>query len=321
MSRPSIARRDLVALVLAAVCWGTGTVVSKAALDEIPPLSLLAVQLATSVLVLALVMRALGTPLRSGDPPLLGRLGLLNPGLAYALGLLGLVTISASLSVLVWALEPLMILVLAAATLGERVTPRLAVLSLAAVAGIVLVVFGPATGGQLVGVVLSLAGVACCAVYTVLTRRFIPGARDTSQVIVAQQAHALGLALIFVVALGILGGTIWPSSLTPLGLASAVGSGLLYYAGAYWFYLGALRRVPASLASVAFYLIPIVGLAAGAALLGDRLDARQWLGALIVLVAVLGVWIDSRSVESVSSEQWKSTSELGSTPPSVTRTD
>jgi drug/metabolite transporter (DMT)-like permease len=140
-----------------------------------------------------------------------------------------------------------------------------------------------------VGVVLSLAGVACCAVYTVLTRRFIPGAHDTSQVIVAQQAHALGLALIFVVAVGILGGTISPSSLTPIGLASAVGSGLLYYAGAYWFYLGALRHVPASLAALSFYLIPIVGVAAGALLLGERLDPRQWVGAVLVLAALLAI--------------------------------
>jgi len=316
-----MARRDLVALVLAAVCWGTGTVASKAALDEIPPLTLLSVQLAASVVTLALVMRLQGVPLRSDGPPLLGRLGLLNPGLAYALSLLGLVTISASLSVLIWALEPLMILVLAAITLGERITPRLAILSLVAVAGIALVVFDPAAGGLLVGVALSLAGVACCAVYTVLTRRVIPGARDTSQVVLGQQVHALGLALVLVAAIGVVGGTIVPSSLTVLGLASAIGSGLLYYAGAYWFYLGALRHVPASLAAVSFYLIPIVGLGAGAVLLGDRLDARQWLGALVVLAAVLGVWIDSRRIESVSFERWISTSGPGSTPPSGTRTD
>jgi len=172
-----------------------------------------------------------------------------------------------------------------------------------------------------VGVALSLAGVACCAVYTVLTRRVIPGARDTSQVVLGQQVHALGLALVLVAAIGVVGGTIVPSSLTVLGLASAIGSGLLYYAGAYWFYLGALRHVPASLAAVSFYLIPIVGLGAGAVLLGDRLDARQWLGALVVLAAVLGVWIDSRRIESVSFERWISTSGPGSTPPSGTRTD
>ena len=38
----SIDRRDLGRLILAATCWGIGTVVSKAALAEFPPLTLLA---------------------------------------------------------------------------------------------------------------------------------------------------------------------------------------------------------------------------------------------------------------------------------------
>jgi drug/metabolite transporter (DMT)-like permease len=78
-----------------------------------------------------------------------------------------------------------------------------------------------------------------------------------------------------------------PSNVTPIGLASAVGSGVLYYAGAYWLYLNALRRVPASVAGASFYLIPIVGVAAGALLLGERLGTSQWVGAAIVLAAVL----------------------------------
>ena len=90
MSRSSLARRDLVALTLAATCWGLGTVISKAALDEMPPLTLLPIQLMSSLIVLALLMRRQGITLRAGGSPLLGRLGLLNPGIAYALSLLGL---------------------------------------------------------------------------------------------------------------------------------------------------------------------------------------------------------------------------------------
>ena len=107
--------------------------------------------------------------------------------------------------------------------------------------------------------------------------------------ILAQQAHALVLALGLVLVVGLAGGQVVPTALTPLGLASAVGSGALYYAGAYWFYLGALRHVPASYAAVSFYLIPIVGVAAGALLLGERLDPRQWVGAVIVLAAILAI--------------------------------
>ena len=98
-------------------------------------------------------MRRQGISFRTEGSPLLGRLGLLNPGLAYALGLIGLTTITASLYVLLWALEPLMILVLAAWFLRERITPAFIVLSLIAVAGMVLIVYDPSSSsGQLIGV-------------------------------------------------------------------------------------------------------------------------------------------------------------------------
>ena len=76
------------------------------------------------------------------------------------------------------------------------------------------------------------------------------------------------------------------TAITPLGLASAIASGVLYYAAAYWFYLSALRTVPASLAASSFYLIPVFGVAAGSLLLGDRLEPVQWIGVGIVAVAV-----------------------------------
>jgi probable blue pigment (indigoidine) exporter len=290
MSGPIVARRDLAALVLAAVCWGLGTVVSKAALDEVPPLTLLPIQLAASLTLLAILMRAKGISFRTGGSPLLGRLGLLNPGLAYALSLLGLVTITASLSVLLWALEPMLIMVLAGWFLRERITPTFVALSLIAVAGMVIVVYEPgASEGALIGVALTVAGIVCCAAYSVITRRWIPDAKETSQVVLAQQAHALVFAIVRVVIVGLVGGTVVPAALTPLGIASAIGSGALYYAGAYWFYLGALRHVPASFAAVSFYLIPIVGVAGGAVLLGERLDLRQWIGAIIVLAALAAI--------------------------------
>jgi drug/metabolite transporter (DMT)-like permease len=187
------------------------------------------------------------------------------------------------------SLYPAATVILAAIFLRERITPMFVALSLVAVTGMTIVVYDPGSTGQAIGVALTIAGIACCAAYTVITRRFIPEARETSQVILAQQAHALVLALLLVVIFGLLGGAIVPTSLTPLGLASAIASGALYYAGAYWFYLGALRHVPASYAAVSFYLIPIIGVAAGALLLGERLDLRQWVGAAIVLAAILAI--------------------------------
>ena len=104
--------------------------------------------------------------------------------------------------------------------------------------------------------------------------------------VVAQQAYALALAFVLVSAAWILGGAVQPEAVTPIGIASAVGSGVLYYGLAYWLYLTGLRRVPASIAAASFYLIPIFGVAGGFLFLGERLEPSQWVGAAIVLSAI-----------------------------------
>jgi drug/metabolite transporter (DMT)-like permease len=279
--------RNVAFLILAAACWGIGTVVSKQAVAEIPALTLLAGQLAISVGFLGILARLRRVPMPSGrDGRILGRLGLLNPGLAYALSLVGLTEITASLSVLLWATEPILILLLAAAVLGERLGGPILVPTAAAIAGLALVVFDPAASGSFTGVALTVAGVGVCAVYSVATRRWLPGASDsTLGVVLAQQIHALGLAVAVVAGLAVLGEPAAPSPVSAAALASAAVSGLLYYAFAYLFYLSALRVLPASVAASSFYLIPLFGVGA-AWLVGERLEPLQWLGAVVVVVAV-----------------------------------
>ena len=286
MSGLSVPRRVALSLILAAAAWGVGTAISKRAVLEFPPLTLLPIQLAVSLVSLVLIMRWRGEHLRAGSvPALLGRLGLLNPGLAYALSLLGLVQITASLSVLLWAVEPLMILVLAALFLSERVGRRVVLLSAIAIAGMTLVLWSPGGGGHVLGVLLTLAGVGSCAVYSVVTRRWLSTAGSTIQVVVVQQAYALVFAVLVLVGVALLGGRVWPTSLSVEGALSVAASGLIYYGLAYSFYLYGLRHVPASIAAVSFYLIPVFGIAAGS-LLGERFDGRQWIGAVVVIVAV-----------------------------------
>jgi probable blue pigment (indigoidine) exporter len=282
------ARRDLALLALAAACWGLGTVVSKRAIDEMPPFVLFPIQLAASLVVLALLMRRAGVPL-TGAPQRLGRLGLLNPGLAYALGLIGLTYISASLYVLLWALEPLLIVLAAGIFLGEGITKGLVLFSVIAAGGMGLVVYDPSTSGQWVGVLLVVAGVGCCAAYTVIARRWVGTSDSTAQVVLLQQVYALAFALALGVVAGVVGGVVRWSGISTTALFSAIGSGVLYYAAAYWFYLSALRRVPASLAATSFYLVPVFGVAASFVLLGERLTVAQWVGVGIVVMAVVAI--------------------------------
>jgi drug/metabolite transporter (DMT)-like permease len=286
-----IPARNVAFLVLAAACWGTGTVVSKQAVAEIAPLTLLPIQLGASVAFLLVLTRARGVPLPTGrEGRLLGRLGLLNPGLAYALSLIGLAEITASLSVLLWATEPLFILALAAVVLGERIGMAILAPSAVAIAGLGLVVLDPAAGGSTMGIVLTVAGVVVCAVYTVATRKWLLGSDSTFGVVLAQQLYALGFAVVVVVALAATGRQMLPAQVSPVGLASAAASGLLYYAFAYSFYLAALRHVRASIAAASFYLIPVFGVAGGW-LAGERLEPLQWLGAILVVLSVAAITI------------------------------
>jgi probable blue pigment (indigoidine) exporter len=279
--------RNLGYLIAAAACWAGGTVLSRQAVAEIPPLTLLTVQLGASLgfLVVVAGLRGEGLPTTS-EGRRLARLGLLNPGLAYALSLVGLREITASVAVLLWALEPILILALAAVVLREQVGPIIVSCSLVAMAGLALVVAEPAAGGSAAGIALTMAGVGVCAVYTVAARRWLRGASDsTLGVVLGQQLHALGLAVVVVLALTATGQAPVPSTVSFPGLGAALGSGLLYYAFAYLFYLSALRRIRASLAASSFYLIPVMGVGL-ASIAGERLEPVQWLGGTIVVAAV-----------------------------------
>jgi drug/metabolite transporter (DMT)-like permease len=282
---PAHGRVAVAALVAAAACWGVGTVVTKQVVDDVVPLTLLPLQLAASCVFLSVVAAVRREPL-SWTPPLrrLAGLGVLNPGLAYALGLIGLTTITASLSVLLWAAEPVLIMLLAALVLRERIPLALGLSLGVALVGVFLVVYQPGAAGDAAGIALTLAGVGCCALYSVLTRRLLLD--DSSlTVALAQQAFALVFAVLLATIAGLAGSTGWELGDLDAGVwLGAMASGVLYYGLAFWLYLTALRLVPASYAGAFLPLIPVFGVAAGY-LVGERLEPRQWLGAAVVILA------------------------------------
>ena len=287
----------VIPLILAAACWGSGTVLSKEAIGVAPPILLLPAQLASSLALLAAVAWIRREPVQLVTRPRrVGALGLLNPGLAYSLALVGLTQVSASVAVIVWATEPAMVALLAAAVLRERLPRPVAALSVVAVLGTVFLAGETGSATTAIGVAVLATAVGLCAIYTVATRSWMAGDSETLGIVTAQQAAGLCLAL---VAAGVAVGAVGPTALVvtgrpslqgPLGAATVVGSGLVYYGLAYWFYLSALRRMPASIAATSFYLVPVFGLAVAFAF-GERLDVRAWLGAAVVLVAVSGIGV------------------------------
>lgn len=279
-------------MVLAAACWGAGTVLSRGALGYFRPLTLLVVQLFASLTLLwaLIAVQRSQVPLRR-ETLRLALTGLLNPGLAYTFSLLGLALTTASMSALLWAVEPILILGLAWLVLRERLGRSLLACSLLAITGVFLVMgtgSGTSNPGSLVGNLLTLAGVLCCALYVTLTRQAV-ASLDPLPLVAVQQTVAFAWALLiwpFEMRRGALAGL---ATIPPDGWLWAVASGVVYYALAFWFFIFGLKEMPASLAGLFLNLIPIFAVGGATIFLGERLATAQWAGAALVLVAVVVV--------------------------------
>lgn len=284
------------AVVGACLCWALGTILTKTLLTTFPPVTVLVFQLAPSVIALwslAIFRRPRIPPVRM--IVIIGLLGLLNPGLAYTLSMLGLAETSASVTTLLWAFEPILILGLAWAFLAERIERRLVGLVAIATCGVLLVSGFVSDGSSLranLGSAQILAGVLCCALYSIVARNLIA---DPLFTVAVQQS----VALVWILA-------IWPLELRSAELPNAASislrdfgtliiSGLLYYALAYWLYLRALWAMPASVAGSFLNLIPVFGIFGSFVILDERLSLLQWFGAGLIVGAAFAVM--SRKVD------------------------
>ncbi len=297
--------RHVLLLVAATASWGCGTVLSKQVLDRgVAPLTLLAIELTASVLLLLVATVLTGVRVASSPAMIkLAVLGFLNPGLAYALGLLGLVSITASMSVMLWATEPILIMLLAVLVLRERIAPATVVAVAAAMVGVALVIYRPGASGDAIGVAVTVGAVVACALYAVLTRRLLLD--DSSLgVVLVQQVAALCFAVVVAGIASAVGAAEvgLPEDLATWALAAA--SGMVYYGLAFWFFVGGLRGVPASVAGSFLPLIPVFGLAA-AYVLGDRFIDRQWAGVVLVILAATAAatWHLFRPAEATGEPQ------------------
>src|SRR4051794_36801165 len=102
-------------------------------------------------------------------------------------------------------------------------------------------------------------------------------------------------ALLLVTFVALAGGTGW--DLGGLGVRTLLGaaaSGVLYYGLGFLMFLTGLRLVTASYAGAFLPLIPVFGVAAGY-LVGERLDPRQWVGALVIVAATAAIVWRQRS--------------------------
>ncbi|HET7701064.1 MAG TPA: EamA family transporter [Candidatus Limnocylindria bacterium] len=209
--------------------------------------------------------------------------GTLGFGASYALLYWALQTVPAGLASVVIALVPLLTFLLAAAHGLEPFRMRGLVGGLIAVAGIAIV-FAERLGGDAsaLGLLACLLGAACIAESSVAAKMF-PRVDPSATNAVGMLAGLAILAPLVIVARETPALPARPETWAALGYLVTIGS-----IGLFALFLYVLRRWTATATSYILVLAPLVTIALGAALAGERVTAQFVAGAIVV---ALGVYI------------------------------
>jgi drug/metabolite transporter (DMT)-like permease len=267
--------------------WGLNWPVMKLLIGEAPPLALRAWPGLTGAAVLALLALAMGQTLtvRAAMLPRLVLISLLNVTSWMGFAIYALYWLSASEAAITCYTMPIWTALLAWPVLGERPTPRRLLALCIGFAGVAVLMLGHGVAigiAKLPGVLLASGAAVFFAIGTVITKRWPVVMPPLSG---AAWQVGLGCAPLMVVSL---------ATETPDPAALPARSWLLLayaalvplcicYAG--WF--AALRRLPASVASVGTLVAPVVGVIAAALTLGEPFGLREILALVLTLGGVV----------------------------------
>jgi len=289
--------RPQLLLIFAALCWAGNFVLARGVSAQVPPISLAIGRW----FVAAVLLAPLALPrLQAGLAPLLKMrghlLGLAFLGIASSntLVYIGLQTTPATHGVLLNALMPIMVALLAAAIWRKPLRPGAWLGMGVSVIGVLFIVtrgrptevFSMDSGA---GDLWVVAGMACWAGYTLLLRSVAP---QIDKLVLLWVSVVLGLLMLVPAWMG----ELWLHGLPhPSGRAFA---GILYLGVfpsvlALFAYMRAVAEIGASRAAAFLHLIPAFGTLMAAAFLGEELALYHYLG----LAAILGglVWTQQAS--------------------------
>jgi drug/metabolite transporter (DMT)-like permease len=274
--------------LLACLSWACGSVLTKALLAHVDPLTVFSGQLTASVAGLWAISLASGSQIRLDDWRI-GLPGIFQPGLAYGLSIIALTQLPATLEGMIFTIETPLILLLAWPLLGERPTRLLAALGLLAFAGVLILTWRPEielADGDGFAVSLIVFAALFAALYSVIIRRM---SADVDALRLTRANQTVGWLAVLIV---------WwvmrkpePSELGVLNATLISASGLLLNAIPFFLYGLVLERSSAGFAALLLPLVPLMTAAIASAVLGESMSSLQWFGALLVLssVAVLSL--------------------------------
>ncbi len=281
-------QKALIALFLTMSIWGFGAVATRFLVKDLDPADVIVIRYVISTACFALLLALVPGPgLVRGDWLRFIFCGLAGVTTYTIAASYGMQTTPASLAGLILGAEPVMIALIAAVVLGDRLTrPVMAGLALAAVGTAVLVLgrhgvdaIGAAAAGA--GPWMVLFGAASWSAYAVAIR---PLLRSYGAIRATSIASLIGSLPLFALTqssvpatLEVMTGLQWLVLLF-LAIPATVVSLVLWNYGN--------RHVSAGAAAAFIYAVPVVSVAAGVMVLGEELSPSLVLGGLLVLAGV-----------------------------------
>lgn len=274
---------DLLLTALAPIVWGSTYIVTTELLPPGHPVFVSAARVLPAGLLLLLIVRQMP---RGQWIWRAFALGALNFAIFMVLLFIAAYRLPGGIAATVGAVQPLIVIFVAAMLLGTAIRPLAVAAALAGLADVALLVLRNEAALDAIGLAAALGGAVSMAFGTVLTRRWQPPVSPL--VFAAWQLTAGGLLLV-VMALLLEPLPPAPSARNMTGfLYMSLSSALTYVL---WF-RGISRLEPSAVASLGF-LSPTTAVLLGWGLLGQALAPSQIAGVCLVLA---GVWAAQRAV-------------------------
>lgn len=279
---PQVTARDWAALVAVALMWGSSFLLIKIGLEDFPPVTVALLRIVFGALTLTLVPAA-RRPLRHPeDWRLVALLGMVWMALPFVLFTVAQQHIPSALAGMINGAAPLFTALVALAWWRRAPGGRLILGLVVGFVGVVLIGLPNVEGSaSLTGILLVLLASLLYGVAFNLS-----GHLQVRNGALAVLWRAQLVALVAVAPFGLPG--LVNSTPTPGGVLAMVALGALGTGLAYVLFSNLAGRVGAARASVTTYLIPVVALALGAGLAGERVALLSLPG---IALALLGAYL------------------------------
>ncbi|MCR4324354.1 MAG: DMT family transporter [Candidatus Curtissbacteria bacterium] len=276
-----------VLILIAVFIWGGAPAIMKLTLTQIPVFSLAFLRMfLASLLMLPFALKSLH--FKKQDLSMFILAALFGVTLNLAFFFIGLKLTYAINAALLIAATPILTLFASSIFLKEKLTAKLILASLTALAGVVVIIGKPQAGsssGHLLGNILLMLASITGVVHSIVAKKLLKIYDGTTVTFYTLLIGALTFVPFVVWEFVTIPN--WIASVNSIGLAGLVYGIVLASLAAYWAWMEGLKRLPAGEASFFFYIDPITGAILAIILLGEKLTRELIVGGLLITIAVI----------------------------------